>query len=78
MHIEKEFIGFIVGAVALTPILTFACIMGDWWGFTNTLSMLILVVVRRIAVGQHRMMLDKATENAMNISVDKVKTFIGL
>jgi len=75
MHIGREFIGFIVGAVALTPILTFACIMGDWWGFTNTLSMLISVVVRRIAVGQHRIALDKATENAMNMSLDRVKTF---
>jgi hypothetical protein len=73
--IGNEFIGLLVGVVALTPILAFACIMGDWWGFTNTLSMLISVVVRRIAVSQHRIALDKATENAMDMSVDTVKTF---
>jgi hypothetical protein len=75
IHIGREFIGALVGAVALTPILAFACIMGDWWGFTNTLSMLISVVVRQIAVRQYRMALDKATENAMDMSIDTVKTF---
>jgi hypothetical protein len=74
-QVGKEFISSLIGLVTLAPVLVFTCIMGDWWGFANTLSMLISVVVRRIVVGQNRLALDKATENAVAMSVDTVKTF---
>lgn len=65
----------VLGIITLLPILAFAAVMGDWWGFANTISMLISVVVRRIVVGENRRALDRATEKALSIPVEIVKTF---
>lgn len=65
----------IIGIFAILPIFVLACLIGDWWGFANAISMLISVIVRRVVVGQLRRALDHATRKAYNTSMDHVKTF---
>lgn len=65
----------LLGIITLLPILAFALVIGDWWGFTNTISMLVSVVVRRIIVGENRRSLDIATDKALSKSAEIVKTF---
>lgn len=75
VSLAEEVGGLVLGIITLLPILTFAVAMGDWWGFANTLSMLVSVVVRRIIIGQNRHALDRATQGAIAKSPEMVKTF---
>jgi hypothetical protein len=65
----------IIGIAAILPILVFAVLIEDWWGFANAVSMLLSVIVRRVVVGQLRSALDLATQKAINTSTDYIKTF---
>ena len=70
-----EFSAYIVGSLAIGPILVLAILMGDWWGLVNGLSMLISVLVRRTVVGQNRAALDLAASRGKDRSKEMVKTF---
>ncbi|VUC19909.1 unnamed protein product [Clonostachys rosea] len=64
---------------SLTPLLTaLSCLVGDWWGFVNSIASLVSVLVRKIVVGSNRRALDRAVGKGEEMSQQQVKVLVHL
>jgi hypothetical protein len=59
-------VAFIIGFVLNGGFLALTVLMGDWWGFSNAMSMAISTVVRAILLNRNRTWLDQAVERAIH------------
>ncbi|KIX08977.1 uncharacterized protein Z518_00055 [Rhinocladiella mackenziei CBS 650.93] len=49
-----------LGICVCSPLIVLACLMGDWWGLANALSMTASVIVRKVILLQNRAAIDRA------------------
>ncbi|KAJ9655288.1 hypothetical protein H2198_005817 [Neophaeococcomyces mojaviensis] len=59
------FISGLIGIILNGGFIVLTVLMGDWWGFSNAMSMTASIVARTYLVSRNRRWLDKAIENAI-------------
>ncbi|PWY88048.1 hypothetical protein BO94DRAFT_535060 [Aspergillus sclerotioniger CBS 115572] len=73
--VKRDAIGLFIGILSMAPVIIFPVIMGDWWGFVNSMSMLISIIVRKVIVHQNRTAISRSALQAYDTSSEAVKTF---
>jgi len=59
------FISSLIGMIFNGGFIALTILMGDWWGFSNAMSMVISIMVRTYLVDCNRRWIDRAVENAI-------------
>lgn len=75
-HSERRAIAYLIGFLAISPLIFFAAAMRDWWGLVNALSMAVSVFVRKIILWQNRRRLDLVLSERKAASDEIVKVFL--
>lgn len=57
-----DILSYALGLLNLVP-LVFSIALGDWWGFTNAVAVVVSVLVRQMVLGQNRLAIDRAADS---------------
>jgi len=75
-QIISEISAFAIGFCAIAPITVIVCILRDWWGLANVVSMAVSVAVRQYALQQNQKALGSAVAESRGDLNAPVKVFL--
>ncbi|KAI1448495.1 hypothetical protein F5Y02DRAFT_431292 [Annulohypoxylon stygium] len=67
--------GLIVGSILNSALLVLSVLMEDWFGFANTMALIVSVIVRWYMLEQCRYFLDRSSRDLVDYKEDIVKVF---
>lgn len=72
---QENIQALLIGAVLNAGLLVLTVLVHDWFGFTNTIALILSVVVRWYLLDQNRAFLDEAVKDLRETQLEFVKVF---
>lgn len=72
----RDMCALVIGICALSPIIMMPAFMGDWWGFANSISMLVMTIIRELSLRLNRSALNLAAVETGDGLSQPVKVFL--
>lgn len=72
----RDICALVIGICALTPIVILPALMGDWWGFANSISVILMIIIREMSLRLNRTALALAAAETGDGLSQPVKVFL--